>query len=84
MSLNLTELHGVSPEIADKLRGAGLTDSDKLLDAVAEPDARKALASKLGIDERALLELGNRADLRGSRASAPSIPTCWSSQAWIP
>ena len=24
---------------------------------------RKALASKLGIDERALLELGNRADL---------------------
>ena len=63
MSLNVTELQGVLPEIADKLRAAGLTDSDKLLDAVAQPDARKALASKLGIDERTLLELGNRADL---------------------
>ena len=47
MSLNVAELQGVSPEIAEKLRGAGLTDSDKLLDAVAEPDARKALAGQL-------------------------------------
>lgn len=63
MALNLSELHGVTPEIAAKLSNVNLLDSDKLLDAIAQPADRKALAEKLGIDERALLELGNRADL---------------------
>ena len=63
MVLNVTELYGVTPEVATKLQGAGLTTSDELLDAVAQPANRKALAAQLGMDERALLELGNRADL---------------------
>ena len=63
MALNVTELYGVTPEVAAKLQGAGLTTSDELLDAVAQPANRKALAAQLGMDERALLELGNRADL---------------------
>ena len=63
MSLNVTELYGVTPEIASALKSAGLTDSDKLLAAVAQPKDRTELAKKLGIDARALLELGNRADL---------------------
>ena len=63
MSLNVTELYGVTPEIASALKSAGLTDSDKLLAAVAQPKDRTELAKKLDIDARALLELGNRADL---------------------
>lgn len=63
MALKVTELYGVTPEVAAKLQGADLVNSDDLLDAVARPADRKALAAKLGMEERALLELGNRADL---------------------
>ena len=36
---------------------------DKLLAAAATPADRKALAAKLGVDEKEVLELANRADL---------------------
>lgn len=63
MALKLSELMGVTPEISNKLHAAGLNDSDKLLAAVAQPQSRAEWAQKLDIDERVLLELGNRADL---------------------
>lgn len=63
MTLRISELYGVDAGLAGKLKDAGLDDSAKLLTAVAQPDERKALADRLGLDERALLELGNRADL---------------------
>lgn len=63
MTLRISELYGVDAGLAGKLKDAGLDDSAKLLAAVAQPDERKALADRLGLDERALLELGNRADL---------------------
>lgn len=63
MSLSITELHGVNKEISEKLKAAGLSNSDKLLAAMAEPQDRKAWAAKLEISERVLLELANRADL---------------------
>jgi predicted flap endonuclease-1-like 5' DNA nuclease len=63
MAHSVTDLYGVTPDVADKLSGAGFSTSDELLDAVAHPANRKALAAQLGMDERALLELGNRADL---------------------
>ena len=63
MPLDITLLHGITPEIAGKLRDAALTNSDRLLAAIGQPDARKALADKLSIDPKVLLELGNRADL---------------------
>ncbi len=71
MALNVTELNGVSPELADALRAADLTNSDKLLAAVAQPKDRAELAIKLGVDARALLELGNRADLVRIRGIGP-------------
>ncbi|MCG3209911.1 MAG: hypothetical protein FOGNACKC_03538 [Anaerolineae bacterium] len=71
MALNVTELNGVSPELADALRAAGLTNSDKLLAAVAQPKDRAELAAKLGVEARALLELGNRADLVRIRGIGP-------------
>ncbi len=63
MPLKISELYGVNPETAAKLKSAGLDNSDALLAAVGQPDARAELAAKLGIDQRTLLELGNRADL---------------------
>lgn len=71
MSLKMAELHGVTAEVAEKLRKAGLLSSDKLLDAIAQPEARKALAKKLDIDPRDLLELGNRADLGRIKGIGP-------------
>lgn len=63
MTLRISELFGVDPALADKLKDAGLDDSAKLLGAVAHPANRQDLSERLGIDERRLLELGNRADL---------------------
>jgi predicted flap endonuclease-1-like 5' DNA nuclease len=61
--MKTNELQGVTPELAAKLAGHGLGTSDQLLAAVAQPKDRAALAAKLGVDKRTLLELGNRSDL---------------------
>lgn len=61
--VSISELQGVSPEIGDGLKKLGLNNSDKLLAAAAQPADRDAIAEKLGVDSRAVLELANRADL---------------------
>ena len=63
MGLNISELEGVSPEIGAGLKKLGLNNSDKLLAACAQPGDRAAIAEKLDVDTRAVLELANRADL---------------------
>jgi hypothetical protein len=63
MTLRISELEGVTAAIAAALQSAGLNDSAKLLVAAAHPKDRAELAVKLGIEERAVLELANRADL---------------------
>lgn len=54
---------GVSPDLAAKLRAAGVSDTAKLLSASRSPQDRRELAGKLGIDVQAMTELANRADL---------------------
>lgn len=63
MALRSAELFGVREELSAKLKAEGLTDSDKLLAAAAQPKDREALAAKLGVDTKEVLELANRADL---------------------
>lgn len=63
MPLGLNQLKGMDPQLVDKLRAQLITNSSSLLHAVATPQGRKALADKLGIDQRKVLELANRADL---------------------
>jgi len=63
MSVSISELRGITPEILEGLNKKGLKDSDDLLEAVKTPKQRRELASELNADTRALLELGNRADL---------------------
>ncbi len=57
------KIRGMSAELAAKLKEHKLLNADQLLKAGCEPEARKALAQKLGVEPKDLLELLNRADL---------------------
>jgi len=59
----LTDIRGIDDAIADKLRGAGATTSEKLLELGAAPAGRRQLAGDAGVDAKDLLEWVNRADL---------------------
>lgn len=63
MSYKLSEIKGVSANLAKSLASLGITDSDEFLLAVTEPDALKKLSSDLGVGEQMLSSLANRADL---------------------
>ncbi|MDW8270142.1 MAG: DUF4332 domain-containing protein [Anaerolineae bacterium] len=71
MAFRMSELQGIGPEVVAALKGAGLDESAKLLAAVAQPEARRALAQRLNIPENVLLELGNRADLGRIKGIGP-------------
>lgn len=63
MSVRIAELSGVTTELAAACVAAAIKTSDQLLAAAADPKARAELAAKLGIDEKLMLKLANRADL---------------------
>lgn len=63
MTIRISEIAGVSPQLAEALKARGLDDSDKLLAAAATPQARAQLAAELGVTDREILEIANRADL---------------------
>ncbi|HMN28534.1 MAG TPA: DUF4332 domain-containing protein [Caldilineaceae bacterium] len=63
MKVRVDELKGVTDEITAALKRAGIADSEQLLTAGGHPKGRAELAAKLGVSERAVLELVNRADL---------------------
>jgi predicted flap endonuclease-1-like 5' DNA nuclease len=57
------KIRGITVEVETSLKAASIADIDQLLQAGCDPASRKALAAKLSIDTKALLELLNRADL---------------------
>jgi len=63
MAVNIAELKGMSAELDIKLKERGIHNSDQLLEAARTPAQRKELASAVGAETRAILELANRADL---------------------
>ncbi|MDQ1301064.1 MAG: hypothetical protein QG637_985 [Chloroflexota bacterium] len=63
MGTPMAQMRGITVDISAKLKGKGLKDIDLYLEAVKTPKQRKELAKELGIDEKAVLELANRADL---------------------
>lgn len=63
MSVAINDLKGMTPEISKQLKGLGIANNELLVQAAKSPEERKALAAKVGIETRALLELANRADL---------------------
>ena len=63
MAISIGKLKGMNADLEAKLKAEGLGDSEKLLAAAKKPADRKALAKKVGVDDRDILELANRADL---------------------
>lgn len=57
------EIEGIGPAMGDKLRSAGVTTTDKLLENTKTKKQRQDLAEKSGISEKLILKFANMADL---------------------
>jgi predicted flap endonuclease-1-like 5' DNA nuclease len=56
-------IEGIGPQYAEKLKTAGITTTDKLLELGATAKARDELATKTGISGKLILTWVNHADL---------------------
>lgn len=56
-------VEGIGPVLGQKLRSAGITDTDTLLQAVTTPAKRSDLAKKTEIPEKNILRFANMVDL---------------------
>ena len=63
MTMTIDNLRGMTPRLAEALKGMGIRNNEQLLRAAATPKLRKELADRLEADPREILELANRADL---------------------
>lgn len=60
---NIEEVEGIGPATGEKLRAAGIKDTDSLLASCRTPKERKNLAQKTGLTEAKILKFGNMVDL---------------------
>jgi len=59
----LEYVEGIGETYAEKLRAAGVTTTDGLLEQGASPKGRKEIAEKAGVSEKLILEWVNHVDL---------------------
>jgi predicted flap endonuclease-1-like 5' DNA nuclease len=59
----IEDIEGIGPVAGDKLRSAGVKDTDSLLAHAKTPKMRKELAETSGLDEKKILKFANMADL---------------------
>ena len=59
----IIDVEGIGPKYAEKLKGAGIITTDKLLKVGATPKGRKELSEKTGIGHELILKWVNHADL---------------------
>ena len=62
MTYPVCEISGIGPDIADRLKTAGIRTTTRLLDLAKSPKDRKRLADKTGLDEKRILSWANTAD----------------------
>ena len=62
MSYPVTDIDGIGAAGAAKLKTIGIRTSEKLLEAAKTVKGRKAIACKIGIDEKTVLKWANLAD----------------------
>jgi len=60
---SISEIKGMDEQSITKLKEAGVTTVDSFLEACAEKKGRKELSEKTALDEKAILNWANRADL---------------------
>ncbi|PIE90246.1 MAG: ferredoxin [Acidobacteria bacterium] len=59
----ITDIEGIGPANAEKLKAAGVNTLEGLLKLGCEKKGRKGISEKAGIDEKTILNWVNRADL---------------------
>lgn len=59
----IQDVEGIGPVIGDKLRAAGIKDTDALLARTKTPAQRKALAKDSGLTYQQVLKFANMVDL---------------------
>jgi predicted flap endonuclease-1-like 5' DNA nuclease len=59
----IEDVEGIGPAIGEKLRTAGVADTDALLAGAKTPALRKALAEAAGLSEKQILKFANMVDL---------------------
>ncbi len=59
----IEDVEGIGPTYGEKLRAAGIEDTDSLLKACGTADDRKALEDKTGIGHEHILKWANMVDL---------------------
>lgn len=59
----IEDVEGIGPSFGQKLRDAGIKDTDGLLGACLKPADRKALAEKTGLNDKQILKWANMVDL---------------------
>ncbi len=59
----IEEIEGIGPVLGEKLRGAGVNNTDKMLENAKTKKQRTALAEASGISEAQILKFANMADL---------------------
>lgn len=62
MSYPISDIEGIDPEIAARLKSAGIRTTGKLLETAKNPKGRKLLAAKTGFHEKTILCWANMAD----------------------
>lgn len=62
MSYPISDIDGIEPEIAVRLKSVGIRTTGKLLEAAKSPRGRRVLAEKTGFDEKKILCWANLAD----------------------
>jgi hypothetical protein len=73
MAYKLSEYAGVAGQVAGVLKSLGIADSDQLLMLVTDPGQRASLLSELGVDDRFLGDLTERADLTRLAGIGPAF-----------
>jgi len=63
MSYPITDIEGIGPSIAEKLKEARIRTTSRLLEAAKNPRGRKALADKTGVESSRILKWANMADM---------------------
>jgi len=63
MSYPITDIEGIGPSIAERLKAARIRTTSRLLEAAKNPRGRKVLADKTGVECSRILKWANMADM---------------------
>jgi predicted flap endonuclease-1-like 5' DNA nuclease len=63
MTYPITDIEGIGPSVAEKLKAMRIRTTTRLLEAAKNPKGRQALAEKTGIERARILRWANMADM---------------------